>query len=126
MESKDSEIEHEVPSQFYAVIDKHGAKYSSYKDIVNEDGNLKFPFFLDVYQTAMKWSDAGFKSKKQEYIKERRAIFGQQDPEGKEKYLKKCMLIKVEEEDYFYLYLNEILTRLGIDEGDFKVQMQMY
>jgi hypothetical protein len=72
----DDSVEHVIPEEFYKVIDKHGAKYSTYKDIVNEDGNLKFPFFLDVYKAAMMWSDNAFKQKRADYIKRRRELFG--------------------------------------------------
>lgn len=96
----------------------------SFKDIMNEDGSLKFDFFFKIFKLAWTWSDAGFDSLRNSYILRRRAIFDKEDPDSLSKYFKLCMLVKVQEEDYFYKYLKQILEKIGsILEEDFQYQI---
>lgn len=101
--------EHVIPAEYTAEVDKIAAKFSSFKEIVNEDGSLKFDFFIEVFKTAAQWSDHGFKELRAELVKKRRGFYEKQDPESRDKYYKTCMLIAVQEEDYFYKYLSAIL-----------------
>jgi hypothetical protein len=120
-------VDAQVPEEFAPEVERITAKYDSYNKIVTTDGSIKFDFFMDVFSTVCKWADHGFKGKRAELITRRRKHFEKQDdPKSKEKYYKTCMLIAISEEDYFCKYLSSVLGKLGIDEKDFKDQIQVF
>ena len=45
-------------------------------EMVSEDGNLKFEFFLKLYKSSMMWNKILFLDIKKEMLKERRSLLG--------------------------------------------------
>mgnify|MGYP000876318003 CR=1 FL=1 len=100
-----------MPQEYLQYVEKNIKVPENYSEIINPDGTLNFDLFMLMFKTALMWNHHYFKPRMAELAKERREFLDKQDPDTQLKYLKLCMLAKLEDEDSFQRFLEPMRSK---------------
>ena len=87
----ESSQQKELQQKCEDYLEKNFPTPASPNEILDEDGKMKFEYFIKVYRTALAWNKALFEEKKQNYVKQRRDLMKNNDDASRLKYKQICV-----------------------------------